>query len=53
MEAILQRAPPELKMNYYTFALDPVELEIIEELKNRKRKLTSPEDPFIMQREPY
>ena len=47
MDHLVKEAPTKFKLNYNLFKLDPTELEITEELRNRKRNFFNPEDPFF------
>jgi hypothetical protein len=47
MEALIKDAPPKFKYNYHLFKLDPIEKEIMKELKTKKRNFLNPVDPFF------
>ena len=47
MEALIKDAPPKFKYNYHLFKLDPIEKEIMKELKTKKRNFLNPVDPYF------
>jgi hypothetical protein len=47
MEALIKDAPPKFKYNYHLFKLDPIEKEIMKDLKTKKRNFLNPVDPFF------
>ena len=48
MESLIKDAAPKFRGNYSLFSLDPDERDIIRKIKNHKRNLLNPEDPFFL-----
>jgi hypothetical protein len=54
MESLIKEANPKYKNNYKLFKLDPIETEIMKEMKTKKRNFLNPNDPYFTKyREPY
>lgn len=47
MEALIKEAQPKFKNNYQLFKLDPIEKDIMKQMKTKKRNFLNPNDPFF------